>query len=57
MENKLIQIFVEFEGLSDQLLLDSSFENDNEEDDPTFRAAVAATLSDADIDFEVKSLL
>ena len=54
MENKLMKEFVEFEGLNDNLLVDqAALEDDNEEDDPTFRAAVAATLSDADIDLEV----
>lgn len=52
MDNRLIEEFEEFEGLGDTLDENVQIEDDDE-DDPNFRPVHAATLSNADIYYEV----
>lgn len=46
--------FEELEGLTDQQVDDPSLLDENEDDDPTFRPAVAANLQSAEIYIEVR---
>jgi hypothetical protein len=50
---KLMSDWEEMEGLSSQAIDDNQLVDDKEEDDPSFRPALASNLNSSDIFYEV----